>query len=147
MAQRHANTVARRQAIQVLYQMEIMGERNPEVALSQANPADEVVPGGYAAKLVTTTAQRRYEIDRKIEKFSENWALDRMPVVDRAILRLACCEMMFIDECPISVAINEAVDLAKEFGGEDESPRFVNGVLGRIADDIEAAAKAEVPAE
>ena len=56
-----------------------------------------------------------------------------MPVVDRAILRIAVYEMLYVDEVPVSVAINEAVELAKMYGGEDESSRFVNGVLGRIA--------------
>ena len=64
-----------------------------------------------------------------------------MPIVDRCILRLATYEMLFVDEVPVSVAINEAVELAKDFGGEDESPRFVNGVLGRIARQLEEDAK------
>ena len=68
---------------------------------------------------------------------SENWALARMPIVDRSILRLATYEMMYVDDVPTSVTINEAVELAKDFGGEDESPRFVNGVLGRIARSME----------
>jgi N utilization substance protein B len=56
-----------------------------------------------------------------------------MPLVDRAILRLATFEMLYLDDVPCSVSINEAVELAKSFGGEDESSRFVNGVLGKIA--------------
>lgn len=65
-----------------------------------------------------------------------------MPIVDRSILRLAAYEMMYVDDVPVSVSINEAVELAKDFGGEDESPRFVNGVLGRIAKRLEDAAAA-----
>ena len=61
-----------------------------------------------------------------------------MPVVDRAILRLAVYEMTYVDEVPVSVTINEAVELAKAYGGEDDSSRFVNGVLGRIAAGIDA---------
>lgn len=68
---------------------------------------------------------------------SENWSLARMPIVDRSILRLATFEMMYIDDVPTSVTINEAVELAKDFGGEDESHRFVNGILGRIAKMLE----------
>ena len=60
-----------------------------------------------------------------------------MPIVDRSILRLATFEMMYIDDVPTSVTINEAVELAKDFGGEDESHRFVNGILGRIAKMLE----------
>ena len=65
-----------------------------------------------------------------------------MPIVDRSILRLAAYEIMFVEDVPTSVAINEAVELAKDFGGEDDSPRFVNGVLGRIAKDIDDGAAA-----
>ena len=61
-----------------------------------------------------------------------------MPIVDRSILRIATYEILFVEDVPTSVAINEAVELAKDFGGEDESPRFVNGVLGRIAKDVDA---------
>ena len=67
-----------------------------------------------------------------------------MPVVDRAILRLAVYEMIYVDEVPVSVTINEAVELAKAYGGEDDSSRFVNGVLGRIAAGIDAEASSEV---
>lgn len=133
MAQ-HSNTLARRQAVQVLYQMELTGTQDAEAALSQVNPEEEVLPSAYASLLVRGTTEHRDDVDEKIGEFSENWSLERMPVVDRAILRLACFEMLYVDACPVSVAINEAVDLAKAYGGEDDSPRFVNGVLGRIAD-------------
>ena len=76
------------------------------------------------------------EVDRRIVSASENWTMDRMPVVDRSLLRLAACEMCYVDDVPVSVSINEAVNLAKEFGGEN-SPRFVNGILGRIAIQLE----------
>jgi N utilization substance protein B len=72
-----------------------------------------------------------------ITSTSENWSLERMPLVDLNILRLATFEMLYLDDVPQSVSINEAVELAKNFGGEDDSSRFVNGVLGRIAVIIE----------
>jgi N utilization substance protein B len=71
------------------------------------------------------------EIDAAISKCSDNWKLSRMARADLAILRLAAAEILFIDEIPASVSANEAVELAKKFGGEN-SPSFVNGVLGRI---------------
>ena len=91
----------------------------------------------YARSLVLGVASHAARIDSAISGRSQNWAIDRMPVVDRCVLRLAVFEMMFADDVPVSVSINEAVELAKEFGGEDDSHRFVNGVLGRIAKDIE----------
>ena len=86
--------------------------------------------------------QNRIVIDGSLKAAAENWSLGRMPIVDRSILRLAAYEIMFVEDVPTSVAINEAVELAKDFGGEDDSPRFVNGVLGRIAKDVDGAAAA-----
>ena len=91
----------------------------------------------YAENLVLGTVDNLEDIDARLTATSENWALDRMPFVDRAILRLATYEMVYEDDVPVSVAINEAVELAKVYGGEDDSSRFVNGVLGRIARTLE----------
>lgn len=140
---RHERTLSRRQAIQVLYQSDILDES--PIALLERGDAfiDEAKPSEYADFLVRGTAEHLPELDAHIKANSENWSMDRMPSVDRAILRLACYEMMYVEEVPISVAINEAVDLAKDFGGEDESPKFVNGVLGSIAIELEQAQNAQ----
>ena len=124
--------LARRAAVQILYQSEISGV-----------PADKLLDGGlvpeeakandYARELVCGVSAHRAELDRAIGESSQNWAIDRMPVVDRSILRLAIYEMRYVDDVPRSVTINEAVELAKAFGGEDDSHRFVNGILGRLA--------------
>lgn len=124
--------LARRAAVQILYQSEISGV-----------PADKLLDGGlvpeeakandYARELVCGVSAHRAELDRAIGESSQNWAIDRMPVVDRSILRLAIYEMRYVDDVPQSVTINEAVELAKAFGGEDDSHRFVNGILGRLA--------------
>ena len=147
-AKRHERTYARKQAVQVLYQAEIL-DAAPEVLLEdESSFIDGAKPSQYALRLLTGIDENLTPIDELLGRYSENWAVDRMPAVDRAILRLACYEMAYVDEVPVSVAINEAVDLAKEFGGEDESPRFVNGVLGRIAEYLEEhdGAMPEVPA-
>lgn len=86
----------------------------------------------YAGRLLRGIVSHLDEIDGWIADTAENWTLDRMPLVDRNIIRLASYEIAFCEDIPTSVAINEAVELAKAFGG-DESPKFVNGVLGRIA--------------
>ncbi len=77
--------------------------------------------------------KHKQEIDTIIENISKGWALYRMPKVDLSILRLATYEILFSDEVPDSVAINEAVELAKKFSG-DESPAFINGILGKVAE-------------
>lgn len=120
-------------AVQALYQSEITG-----TDLSDMTGNATIIPDGgvlpeYAVSLLAEIKDHAEEIDDRISEASENWSLSRMPIVDRAILRASVCEIYFIEDVPVSVSINEAVELAKEFGGEDESSRFVNGILGRIA--------------
>lgn len=136
-SKRHERTVARRIALQVLYTGEITGTPAVQVAESGTFPTEEGPMSDYALALVRGVEERRSLIDGSLRAAAENWSLARMPIVDRSILRLAVFEMKFVDDVPVSVAINEAVELAKDFGGEDDSSRFVNGVLGRIAKDID----------
>ncbi len=139
---RHERTQARRSAVQVLYTGEIQGE-SPTVLLERGLcQSDDGSLSDYAIELVAGTVEHLGVIDDQLRLTSENWKLERMPVVDRIILRLAVYEMIYEPDVPVSVSINEAVELAKEFGGEDDSPRFVNGVLGRIAKRLEAGQKA-----
>ena len=134
---RHERTSARRCAVQLLYTGELQG-KTPQEVLDEGLCLVDCEPlSDYALQLVNGTAEHRAEIDEQLASVSENWKVERMPVVDRAILRLAVSEMLHEDDVPISVTINEAVELAKDFGGEDESPRFVNGVLGHIARNLE----------
>ena len=114
-AKRHERTRARRSALALLYTSEITDEGATKIAEEGRYLAEDGPLPDYATALV-----------RGVEAH-------RMAIVDRSILRLATYEMMYVDDVPTSVTINEAVELAKDFGGEDESPRFVNGVLGRIA--------------
>lgn len=135
---RHERTFARRCTVQVLYTSEIQNER-PSVLLEKGLCLEEDGPlSDYALRLIKGVEEHRDSIDEQLESTSENWTVARMPIVDRTILRLATYEMLYVDEVPVSVSINEAVELAKDFGGEDDSPRFVNGVLGRIARRIDA---------
>lgn len=130
---------ARAAAVALLYSSDITDKGVVKIVEGGAYPAEDFEVSEYAEELVRGVAAHRRTIDKYLSQTSENWALDRMPVVDRAILRLAVYEMLFEDSVPVSVAINEAVELAKAYGGEDESSRFVNGVLGRIARNLEAA--------
>ncbi len=86
----------------------------------------------YTESLVSGTLGKLAAIDATIEKFAEHWDLKRMAIVDRNILRLASYEMLFLNEIPVKVAINEAVELAKRYG-ESDSSKFVNGILDKIA--------------
>lgn len=139
-AKRHERTSARRAALQVLYTSEITDESPAAIAEGDRRPEEGGALSDYALALVRGVESHRCAIDNHLAATSENWSLARMPIVDRSILRLATFEMMYVDDVPTSVTINEAVELAKDFGGEDESHRFVNGVLGRIAKMLEEEA-------
>ena len=141
-SRRHERTAARQSALQVLYTSEIKGTRPSDLLDSGLVLEDDGKSlSDYAIGLIEGVDEKMLPIDVRLNSTSENWKLNRMPIVNRCILRLATYEMLFVDEVPVSVAINEAVELAKDFGGEDESPRFVNGVLGRIARQLEEDAK------
>ncbi|MDR1183846.1 MAG: transcription antitermination factor NusB [Coriobacteriales bacterium] len=134
--QHQARTTARRKALQFLFQCEVCG-CDFESVLAEGLCVDEVgIPCDFTKLLIIGVGTHAEKIDGLIGRTSENWSLERMPLVDRSILRLATFEMLYVDDVPYSVSINEAVELAKDFGGEDESSRFVNGVLGRIADHL-----------
>ena len=133
MAKQHERTLARQLAVQALY-MSLITDEPAGVMLAQ----DPELPDAghlpeYAKLLVAGTAEHAQSIDKMLAEASENWSVERMPVVDHVILLLACYEMLYEESVPVSVVINEAVELAKSFGGEDDSARFVNGLLGRIA--------------
>ncbi len=85
----------------------------------------------YAIELLEKTLQNKEQIDSLISAAAVNWRLQRIAVADRNVLRLAVCEMLFIDDVPDEVAIDEALEIAKRFGGDD-SPSFINGVLDAV---------------
>ncbi len=130
---------ARHQALQILYQREITGEGTGEILDGGTYLAEDGEPDEFCGELVRGTEANQRSIDEVIESISENWTVSRMPLVDRNILRLAVYEMLFDDDIPDSVSINEAVEMAKLYGGPDSS-KFVNGILGRLADDHDAEA-------
>jgi N utilization substance protein B len=127
---------ARRQALQILYQREVTCEPVARILAERSYVEDEFAvdePSDFAQSLALGAECNLEEIDRRIGQVSEHWVVSRMPLVDRNILRLAVFELLYMDEVPASVTINEAVELGKLYGGEDSS-KFINGVLGRIAD-------------
>lgn len=146
MAKRHERTRARSNAVQMLYTSEIQGKAASELLADGCCMVDMDPLSDYAVRLIEGVEANLEAIDGYLADTSENWTISRMPIVDRSILRLATFEMIYVDEVPVSVSINEAVELAKDFGGKDESPSFVNGVLGRIARMIEAGETVADPA-
>lgn len=135
--QHEERTLARKHALQLMYQGEIL-EKAPRELIENAQLVPETQGlDEYALMLLDGTKEKLEAIDELIDSASDNWTLDRMPVIDRSLLRLTTYEMRYVDDVPVSVSINEAVNLAKEFGGDD-SPRFINGILGRIATQLES---------
>lgn len=124
---------ARELALQLLYELDVRGERDPgptadEFWRRQTVP-DEV--RGFADALVRGTKTHQPKIDELITRFAEHWDLERMAVVDRNVLRAGIFELLWGVEVPPKVAINEALDIARKFSTE-ESTRFINGLLDRV---------------
>lgn len=127
-----ARSKARKRALDVLYEAELRGT-DPLTTLAERLVQADPPIGAYAEVLVSGVVAHQARIDALISECSEGWELDRMPAVDRNVLRLAVFELLWSEEVPAAVALDEAVELAKSLSTED-SPRFVNGVLGRLAD-------------
>jgi N utilization substance protein B len=121
---------ARRKAIDILFQSDVTGA-DPVSVAREWDEAGRAVPP-FAQELVEGVAAHFAEIDGLLGRFAEEWTVDRMPSLDRTILRVACFELLHGRDVPPAVAIDEAVEAAKTLSTED-SGRFVNGLLGRIA--------------
>ncbi|MFM6974275.1 MAG: transcription antitermination factor NusB [Agromyces sp.] len=130
-----ARSKARKRALDVLYASDVRGQ-SLSVALADAAQRAAAEPQraaswAYARDIIDGVIEHADEIDQLIVEHAHGWTLQRMPAVDRALLRLATWELRFNDEVDAAVAINEAVELAKELS-TDDSARFVNGVLDAI---------------
>ena len=139
-------TDARETMMKVYYQMDLMNDFDVDSRSNYLRDLDpEEDQTAYCEELYSLLCNKKEEIDRAITDHSRKWSISRMPKTDLAVLRLAVCEILFLQEVPDSVAINEAVELAKRYG-EENSPKYVNGILGAVAREKAAAAEA-APAE
>ncbi len=129
----NARRKARAIALQALYEIDSVGHE-PEKVLSLLLAKEELPEenASFIRELVAGVVQRKEKIDHNIRGFAPAWPVEQIPVVDRNILRLAIFEILFDNKVPVKVAINEAVELAKTFGGNNSS-RFINGVLGSVS--------------
>jgi N utilization substance protein B len=126
----------REAALQILFSIDLAGDPVEQVLRDHfAFLASSGEGREYAQVLVRGVTEKAQAIDEMIRKVSEHWRLERMPRVDRNILRLSAYELMFMPDVPRRVTLNEAVELAKRYAGEG-SPGFVNGVLDRIASEM-----------
>ncbi|MGE5485185.1 MAG: transcription antitermination factor NusB [Ignavibacteriales bacterium] len=128
---------ARELALKVLFQVDVAGA-DPDEAMSFLLWEEKATEGAlrFATEIVRGTMEHREEIDARLAAVSREWTLERMANIDRNVLRLGCFELMFRDDIPASVAISEAIELAKKYG-DAESGKFVNGILGKIVQDLD----------
>jgi N utilization substance protein B len=125
-----ARTKARKRALDLLFASELRSE-SAVVALDRAVEEGEGPANPYTADLVRGVVDHQPRIDEVLASYSESWTLDRMPVVDRNVLRIGVYELLYVDDVPDAVAVSEAMALVRDLS-TDESPQFVNGVLGAV---------------
>ena len=125
-----ARSKARKRAVDLLYEADLRGA-DPVSTLAERIALADPPINDYTVELVEGVTAHRQAIDELLVSYAEGWTLDRMPGVDRAVLRVGLFELLWSSEVPDAVAIDEAVELAKALS-TDESPRFVNGLLGRV---------------
>ena len=134
---------ARELAVQFLYQYDVSGGTDLRAAFAEfwpTQPDDQTNARGFAEELIRGTVANQAALDERIKKYTEHWELSRIAAVDRNILRLAMYEMLFRDDIPPVVSINEAVDIAKKYSTR-ESGAFVNGILDRLRGDLPRPAR------
>ena len=127
-----ARSKARKRALDILFEADQRDVDALELLATRLAQAEPPV-SEYTAALVEGVVGARQRIDELLTTYSQGWGLDRMPAVDRAILRLGTYELLWCDDVPDAVAIDQAVSLARDLS-TDESPAFVNGLLGRLLD-------------
>lgn len=133
--------VSRELAMKLLYQFQLRDDdihEQIELFLSEAEQPLEGLEKEYFLDVVQGAMDKKDEIDGLIQNHARGWSLERMPKVDLAIMRLAIYELRFRKDIPWNVSINEAVELAKKYGG-DQSKAFINGVLGKVAASFQVA--------
>jgi len=130
-----ARRKARKRALDVLYEADVRQKAPTDVLVGYLERIERPQPGhvAYAVGLIEGVQANAERIDELIGSYAEGWTLHRMPVVDRNLARIAVYELLYVDEIDAPVAISEAVELARQMS-TDDSPRFLNGLLGRIAE-------------
>ncbi len=128
-----ARSKARKRALDLLYASELRRE-SATGALDRAIAEGEGPSNDYTSALVRGVVEHQWQIDKLLTTYAKGWSLERMPAVDRNVLRLGVWEVLYADDVPDAVAVSEAMNLVTELS-TDDSPSFVNGVLGGIVRD------------
>lgn len=125
---------AREFMMKVFFQMDALNDYNIDNREDYFKNADLGGQAEYCKNLYSLVCNKKEEIDEKIEKHSKSWTLRRMPKTAASVLRLAACEILYMDSIPAPVSINEAVEMAKVYGDEN-APSYVNAILRKVADE------------
>lgn len=125
---------SREAAVILLYQKDLLGKNTEE--LIENDRLNEKSFDEFALKLINGVVTNLKEIDEVICSIVENWSLDRIAVIDRNILRVAIYEMLHEKDIPLKVSVDEAIEIAKSLGQKDDTPKFINGVLGKFLNSI-----------
>ena len=126
---------AREEAIIILYQIDLLKKNADDSINNERNYGKEI--DDFTDILIKGVYNNLNVIDMRIKNVVENWSLERIAIIDRNILRVAIYEMLYRDEIPLKVSVDEAIEIAKEFGQKDDTPKFINGVLGKILTEIQ----------
>ncbi len=124
------------QAFTLIFERIFNSESTVEQLIENACEANEIEVSTFAKMVASTVFENQETIDSLIKEFLTNWKIERIPKVSLAIMRLAICEMLYVESIPVSVSINEAVELAKTFATSDDAS-YINGILGSVAREIE----------
>ena len=126
---------AREEAIIILYQSDLLNKDVEKILETESSFGKEI--DSFTRNLILGVYKNSETIDNRIKDVVENWSLDRIAIIDRNIIRVAIFEMLYLDEIPLKVSVDEAIEISKSLGAKDDTPKFVNGVLGKILDEIQ----------
>jgi len=121
---------AREEAIILLYQSDLLENDIEKIMVNEISLGREI--DAFTSDIVRGVKDNLEEIDTLIKRIVENWALERIAFIDRNIIRVGIYEMLYKNEIPLKVSVDEAIEIAKKFGQKEDTPKFVNGVLGKI---------------
>ncbi|MBM3707647.1 MAG: transcription antitermination factor NusB [Actinobacteria bacterium] len=130
---------AREDAVIILYQSDLLCKSAAKVLEKEIEFGK--VLDNFTKEIVLGVSENLEIIDKRIKKVVENWSLDRIAIIDRNIIRVAIYEMFYKDEIPLKVSVDEAIEIAKVLGQKEDTPKFVNGILGKILLDIQDSKK------
>ena len=130
---------SREKAVVLLYQKDLLKKNTDDLIKNDQSLGKEF--DDFSLRLINGVGNNIDEIDSIIKETVENWSLDRIAVIDRNILRIAIYEMLYEDDIPLKVSVDEAIEIAKTLGQKDDTPKFINGILGKFLNIISKNSK------